>query len=102
MNADTLTTPSPEMKQHAKDLKDHATEGAQNIRNDVNNLAGDVRDHARRGVQTVKDEAGARFQEAQDKASSLVELARAYVVEHPFHAFGFGMLLGLFLARRRR
>jgi ElaB/YqjD/DUF883 family membrane-anchored ribosome-binding protein len=101
MNADTLTTPSPEMKRHAQDLKEHATEGAQNIRNDVNNLAGDVKDHAKRNVQAVKDEAGAHLQRVQDKASNFVDLARAYAVEHPLHAFGVGVLLGVFLARRR-
>jgi ElaB/YqjD/DUF883 family membrane-anchored ribosome-binding protein len=102
MNNDTLTTPSPEMKQHAQDLKDHATEGAQNLKKDVTNLAGDVKDHARRGAQAVKEEAGARLEAVQDKASNFVDLAKAYAQEHPFHAFGFGVLTGLFLAWRHR
>ena len=101
MNTEALK-PSPEMQQHAKDLKDHATEGAKNIKDDAKNLAGDVKDHANRGVQAIKDEASSRVSDAKDKASDLLETARTYATEHPFSTFGFGVLAGLIIATWRR
>jgi ElaB/YqjD/DUF883 family membrane-anchored ribosome-binding protein len=102
MNTDAFTTPSPELQQHAQDLKDHATEGVNNLRNDVGNVAKDVKDHANRGVQAVKDEANNQYGQAKDKAMDFYETAKSYASEHPLHAVGFGILLGLFLARRRK
>ncbi len=101
MNTEALK-PSPEMKEHAKDLKDHATEGAENIKKDVKNLSGDVKDQATRGYKAVKEEAASRVSDAQDKASDLLESARTYASEHPFSTFGFGVLAGLILATWRR
>ena len=102
MNTEAFTTPSPELKQHAKDLKDHATEGAQNLRNDLGNVAQDVKDHANRGVKAVKEEASNQLQGAQDKAVDLWETARQFATEHPGKTFGLGVLTGLFLAFRFR
>ena len=93
---------SPEMKRHAQDLKDHAQEGAQNIRQDVSNLAQDTKNHARRSVDMVKDEAASRLNDAQDAASNLWESAKAYVLANPARTFFAGLLIGFFLARRRR
>jgi ElaB/YqjD/DUF883 family membrane-anchored ribosome-binding protein len=102
MNTETLTTPSPEMKQHTQDLKDHATEGVQNLRQDASNLAQDAKDHVRRNVDGVRQEANARYQDAKGKATDLWESAKTYASQNPLHAFGVGILVGLFLARRRR
>jgi ElaB/YqjD/DUF883 family membrane-anchored ribosome-binding protein len=93
---------SPEMKQHAQDLKDHAQEGAQNIRRDVGNLAQDTKNHAQRSVNLVKDEATARLNDARDSAADLWNSAKAYVVENPVRTFFAGVLVGFLLARRRR
>jgi ElaB/YqjD/DUF883 family membrane-anchored ribosome-binding protein len=92
---------SPDMKQHAQDLKDHAQEGVQNIRQDVNNLAQDTKDHARRSVDMVKGEAAARLSDAQNAANNLWESAKAYVLANPARTFFAGLLVGFFLARRR-
>jgi ElaB/YqjD/DUF883 family membrane-anchored ribosome-binding protein len=92
---------SPAMKRHAQDLKDHAQEGVQNIRQDVTNLAQDTKDHAQRSVDRVKDEAVSRFNDAQSKAGDLFESARAYVLENPARTFFAGLLVGFILARRR-
>jgi ElaB/YqjD/DUF883 family membrane-anchored ribosome-binding protein len=94
--------PSPEMQQHAKDLKDHATEGAQNVKKDVQNLAGDVKDHARKGYRAVKDEAADQVDAARDRAGDLLENVRSYASEHPVSTFGFGVLAGIILATWRR
>jgi ElaB/YqjD/DUF883 family membrane-anchored ribosome-binding protein len=102
MNTDALTTPSPELKQHAQDLKDHATEGAQNLKKDVTNVAHDLKDHANRGVKAVKEEANNQFQGAQEKASDLWEAVQAFAKEHPGRTFGAGVLAGLFLGFRFR
>jgi ElaB/YqjD/DUF883 family membrane-anchored ribosome-binding protein len=92
---------SPEMKQHAHDLKAHAREGVDNIRQDVSNLAQDTKDHARRSVDLVKDEATARLNDAKGRASDLFESAKAYATLNPLQTFVIGVVLGLFLARRR-
>ena len=102
MDTESLTTPSPELKQHAKDLKDHATQGAQQVKKDVVNVAQDVKDHATRGVQAVRDEAKNQLGDAKDKASDLFETARQYGSDHPLTAFGVGVLAGLVLATWRR
>jgi ElaB/YqjD/DUF883 family membrane-anchored ribosome-binding protein len=101
MNTEQLTTPSPEMKQHAQDLKNHAKEGVDNIRKDATNLAQDAKDHASRGIDAVKQEATTRISNAKGKASDLLSSVKDYAVQNPLHAFGFGVLVGLFLARRR-
>ncbi len=102
MNTEELTTPSPELKQHAQELKDHAVEGAKNLHRDVRNVAQDVKEHANRGVAAVREEASARFDEARSKTNDLFETAKNYAADHPLHAVGFGILVGMFLARRRR
>jgi ElaB/YqjD/DUF883 family membrane-anchored ribosome-binding protein len=93
---------SPEMKQHAQDLKDHAQEGAENLRRDVGNLAQDTKNHARRSVDLVKDEAVSRLHDARDSAGDLWNSAKAYALENPVRTFFAGVLIGFFLARRRR
>jgi len=102
MNTEALTTPSPELKQHAQDLKDHATQGAKDIKKDVGHLAKDVKDHANRSVDILKDEANSRLGEFRGRATDLVQTVKDYASENPLHAFGVGVLIGLFLARRRR
>jgi ElaB/YqjD/DUF883 family membrane-anchored ribosome-binding protein len=102
MNTQDIITPSPEMKQHAKDLKEHASEGVKNVRQDASNLAQDAKDHVKRNVDNVKDEALSRASDAKDKAAELLAQAQTYVKENPVHVFAAGLLLGLFLARRRR
>ena len=102
MNNEVFTAPSPELKGHVQDLKDHATEGAKNIRKDVTNVAGDVRKQANQGAQVLKDEANARLSDAKDKANDFIEMARSYATEHPASTFGFGVLAGLILATWRR
>ncbi len=102
MNTQDLVTPSPEMKQHAKDLKNHATEGVKNVRDDAANLAQDAKDHVKRNVDNVKDEALSRASDAKDKAAELIAQMQTYVKEKPLHVFAAGVLVGLFLARRRR
>jgi len=93
---------SPEMKRHAQDLKSHAQEGVENIRKDVNNLAQDTKDHARRSVDLVRDEATSRLNEAKGRESDLFESAKAYATLNPLQTFVIGVVVGLFLARRRR
>jgi len=102
MNTDTLTTPSPEMKKHAQDLKDHAQEGVENIKKDAKNLAGDVKDHASRSYDVVREEATRRVGDAKEKATDLVTAARDYCKENPLSAFGIGVFVGLVLATWRR
>jgi ElaB/YqjD/DUF883 family membrane-anchored ribosome-binding protein len=102
MNNEAFTAPSPELKEHAQDLKDHATKGAKDIRKDVTNIAGDVKKQATRGFEAVRDEANARVSDAQDKASDFLESARDYATQHAATTFGIGVLVGLFLASRRR
>jgi ElaB/YqjD/DUF883 family membrane-anchored ribosome-binding protein len=93
---------SPEMKQHAQDLKDHAQEGVQNIRQDVTGLAQETKNHAQHSVDAVKGEALSRLNDAKNTARDLVESAKAYAVENPLRTFIAGVVVGLFLARRRR
>lgn len=102
MDTNSLTTPSPELKQHAQDLKDHATKGVNDLRKDARNIAGDVKDHASRGYDAIKDEANDRLGDAKDKANDLISAARNYASENPLSAFGFGVLAGLILATWRR
>jgi ElaB/YqjD/DUF883 family membrane-anchored ribosome-binding protein len=102
MNNEPFTTPSPELKQHGQDLKDHATEGAKNIKQDAQNIAQDVRKQASQGVQALRDEAGNRVQDAKGKANELIDAARSYATEHPFSTFGYGVLTGLIIAAWRR
>ena len=65
-------------------------------------MAEDVRQHAVRSAGQLQDEATARLQDARGKAGDLVEMARTYATDHPLATFGFGILFGLFLARRHR
>jgi ElaB/YqjD/DUF883 family membrane-anchored ribosome-binding protein len=102
MNTEPFTTPSPDLQQHTKDLKDHATQGAQDLKQDVGNVAQDVKNQATQGVQAVKDEANARFGDAKQKAGDLYESAKSYAAANPLTTFGFGILVGLFLSRRRK
>jgi ElaB/YqjD/DUF883 family membrane-anchored ribosome-binding protein len=102
MNTEPFTAPSPELKQHAQDLKDHAVKGAKDLREDAGNVAQDVKNQARRGVGAVKDEASARFEEAKGKAVDLMQAAKDYAAQNPLHALGLGVLIGMILARRRR
>jgi len=101
MNTEPFTKPSDDLKQHTQDLKDHATQGVENLQGDVGNLAQDVRNQANQGYQSVKDEANARIGDVRGKANDLVEVAKAYAREHPLRTFGIGVLVGMFLARRR-
>ncbi len=102
MNTQDLVTPSQEMKQHVKDLKNHASEGVDNVRQDASNLAQDAKDHVKRNVDNVKDEALARASDVKDKAADLLAQVQTYMKEKPVHVFAAGLLVGLFLARRRR
>ncbi len=102
MDTEALTTPSPEMKKHANDLKNHAQEGVQNLKDDAANLAQDAKDHVNRSKDMLKDEASARIGEAKGKAADLLQTVKTYAAENPLHAFGVGVLVGIFLARRRR
>jgi ElaB/YqjD/DUF883 family membrane-anchored ribosome-binding protein len=102
MNNEAFTAPSPELKGHAQDLKEHATQGAKDIRKDVTNIAGDVKKQATRGFEAVREEANSRVSDAKGQASDFLESARDYATQHPATTFGIGVLVGLFLARRHR
>ena len=91
MNTETLTAPSPELKQHAQDL-----------RNDVGKVTQDVKKQAREGFQEVKSEANARLQQAQVTASDLFESFKGFAAEHPLKTFGAGIVAGIILASWRR
>jgi len=89
MNADTLTTPSPELKQHTQDL-----------RRDAGLVAKDVKNQAAEGLEQVKAEAASRIQEARGTAADLYDSARSFVAEHPLGSFCLGVVAGILLARR--
>jgi ElaB/YqjD/DUF883 family membrane-anchored ribosome-binding protein len=91
MNTETLTTPSPELKQHVQDL-----------RQDAGKVAQDLKTQARDGFQEVKTEANARFQNAKGTASDLFEAFRDLAAQHPFKTFGAGVVTGIVLATWRR
>jgi ElaB/YqjD/DUF883 family membrane-anchored ribosome-binding protein len=85
MNNETETTEAP------KDLSEHV----ETLRHDVGDAA-----------QAVKDKAGEKLQDAtnqiQVSANDVVNTIRGFVKERPFTLLGIGVLLGLFLAPRRR
>jgi ElaB/YqjD/DUF883 family membrane-anchored ribosome-binding protein len=91
MNTDILTTPSPELKQHAQDL-----------RRDAGNVTEDLKRQASAGFEEVKKEAHARLQETKGAALDLYDAFRNFVAEHPFKAFGIGVVTGIVLANWRR
>jgi ElaB/YqjD/DUF883 family membrane-anchored ribosome-binding protein len=91
MNTEILTTPSPELKQHAQDL-----------RRDAGNVTQDLKKQASAGFEEVKKEAHARLQETKGAASDLYDAFRNFAAEHPFKAFGIGVFTGIVLATWRR
>jgi ElaB/YqjD/DUF883 family membrane-anchored ribosome-binding protein len=91
MNTEILTTPSPELKQHAQDL-----------RQDAGKVTHDLKNQARAGFQEVKSEANARLQEAKVTAAELFEAFRGFAAQHPFKTFGAGIVTGIVLATWRR
>jgi ElaB/YqjD/DUF883 family membrane-anchored ribosome-binding protein len=84
MNTDILTTPSPELKKHVQDL-----------RRDASNVSQDVKNQAAAGLQEIKSEANTRFQEAKGSANEFVDSFRNFAAQHPFKAFGAGVLTGI-------
>jgi ElaB/YqjD/DUF883 family membrane-anchored ribosome-binding protein len=91
MNTETLTTPSPELKQHMQDLREN-----------VGNVAQDVKNQASDGLQQVQTEANARLEQAKGNASELITALRDFAAQHPLKAFGVGVLTGFILASWRR
>jgi ElaB/YqjD/DUF883 family membrane-anchored ribosome-binding protein len=91
MNTDILTTPSPELKQHVRDL-----------RQDANKITQDLKNQASAGFQEVKAEANSRFRQARGTTSDFFESVRNFAAEHPFKAFGLGVVTGIVLAGWRK
>jgi len=91
MNTQILTSPSPELKQHLEDL-----------RQDAGNVTQDIKNQATAGFHEVKAEATARLQETKGTALGLFDTFRNFASEHPFKAFGMGIVTGIVLASWRR
>jgi len=91
MNTEILTTPSPELKQHAQDL-----------RRDANLLAQDVKNQATAGLQEIKTEAHARLHEVRESGADLYNSAKSFAAEHPFSVFGAGLVTGIVFASWHR
>ena len=84
MNTETLTKPSPELKQHVQEL-----------RRDAGLVAQDVKNQASDGFQEIKTE-------AQNTVSTLYESIGKFVAAYPLSVFGVGVVTGLVLASRHR
>ncbi len=91
MNTEILTTPSPELKKHVKDL-----------RRDAGNVTQDLKNQASAGLDEIQSEANSRLQDAKERVFGLTDTFRNFVVEHPFQALGAGVLAGFVLASWRR
>ncbi len=87
MNTEILPSPSPELKQHAQDL-----------RRDANLVAKDVKHQAAAGFQEIKTEANARFQDAKGTAGDLYDSFTSFAAEHPVSIFGAGLVTGIIFA----
>lgn len=91
MNTETLTTPSPGLRQHVQDLRE-----------DAGKVAQDLKKQARAGLQEVKTEANARLQDVKGTAADLFEAFRDFAAQHPLKTFGAGVVTGIVLATWRR
>ena len=91
MNTDILTTPSPELKKHAQDL-----------RRDANLVTQDVKNQASAGFQEIKSEAHARLEDAKGSALGLYDSFKKFAVEHPAGVFSAGLVAGIVLTSRFR
>jgi len=91
MNTEILTTPSPELKQHAQDL-----------RRDARNVTQDLKNQASAGFEEVKTEANARLQDARGTVSDLYDSFRNFAAKHPFKAVGIGIVTGIVPATWRK
>ena len=91
MKTEILTSPSPELRQHMRDL-----------RNDADNITKDLKNQVTAGLNEVKSEATSRLQEAKGAVTDLIDNVRSFASEHPLKAFGIGVACGFILATRRR
>jgi len=91
MNTELLTKPSPELKQHAQDL-----------RRDAGLVGQDVKNQAAAGFQEVKKEAQTRLEDARGVVADFQDLAKSFAREHPFGLFAAGIVAGIVVAGFRR
>jgi len=90
MNTETLTTPSPELKQHLQDL-----------RREADNVTQDIKKQASAGLQEIQTEANNRIQDAKGTAADLFSAVKDFAAQHPLKTFAAGIVVGFFLSKRR-
>jgi hypothetical protein len=91
MNAETLLTPSRELKKHSHDLQQ-----------DAELVVKDVKNQTSAGLQEIKREANMRLQEAKGNISNLYDSLKDFTAAHPLSIFGVGLVTGIVLAAWRR
>lgn len=91
MNTEALTQSVPNLDGHLQDLRRSAL-----------NVGQDLKSHADTKLQDVKAKADGHLQDARSRAAELLSTARDFATEHPFAAFGLGVLAGVVIAARRR
>jgi len=76
-------------------------QNVETLRRDVGNVAKSLKQQAGAKFQDVRDQAADQINQAKVTARDVAETVRTFATEHPFAAFGAGILFGLFLARRK-